>query len=232
MTDVLYDKNDVGRNEKLLQSMRPGTGRRIKEDFSVVNVADLFDYDEEGNLFLRVTLIGGGGSSPLTTKGDIYAHNATVDARLPVGVNGQVLSADSAEATGLKWINPIDVGAIWGSITGTLGNQTDLALALGAKADASVISSLVPYSGATGSVNLGAYNLTATNIYGATAIQANKLGTATAINPLYNSADHIWEASAWDTDGAVEETWKFKWRIVPISGTTTSGWFLPFQVKE
>jgi len=46
--------------------------------------------------------IGGGGSSPLTTKGDLYTYSTT-DARLGVGTNGQVLTADSAEATGLKW---------------------------------------------------------------------------------------------------------------------------------
>jgi hypothetical protein len=43
-----------------------------------------------------------GGSSPLTTKGDLYTYS-TADARLGVGTNGQVLTADSAEATGLKW---------------------------------------------------------------------------------------------------------------------------------
>lgn len=45
---------------------------------------------------------GGGGSSPLTTKGDVYTYS-TADARLPVGTDGQVLTADSAQATGLKW---------------------------------------------------------------------------------------------------------------------------------
>ena len=39
---------------------------------------------------------------PLTTKGDIFTFS-TVDARLPVGTNNYVLTADSAEATGLKW---------------------------------------------------------------------------------------------------------------------------------
>jgi hypothetical protein len=43
-----------------------------------------------------------GGSSPLTTKGDIYTYSTT-DARLAVGANGTTLVADSAEATGLKW---------------------------------------------------------------------------------------------------------------------------------
>ncbi len=42
-------------------------------------------------------------ASPLTTKGDIYTYD-TVDQRLPVGTDGYVLSADSGEATGLKWI--------------------------------------------------------------------------------------------------------------------------------
>lgn len=48
----------------------------------------------------------GAGSSPLTTKGDVYTHDATVDARLAVGSNGQVLTADSAESTGIKWATP------------------------------------------------------------------------------------------------------------------------------
>jgi nitrogen fixation protein len=43
-------------------------------------------------------------------------------------------------------------GSTWGSITGTLSSQTDLQNALNAK---------VPYTGATGNVDLGTYNLTA-----------------------------------------------------------------------
>lgn len=45
------------------------------------------------------------GVSPLTTKGDIYGYSTT-NARVPIGTNGQVLTADSTQALGLKWATP------------------------------------------------------------------------------------------------------------------------------
>jgi hypothetical protein len=51
------------------------------------------------------------GGAPLTTKGDLYGFS-TVDARLAVGTNGQVLSADSTQATGLRWVSAVGGGNV------------------------------------------------------------------------------------------------------------------------
>ena len=43
-----------------------------------------------------------GDNSPLTTKGDLYGFG-TANARIPVGANGQVLTADDSVPLGVKW---------------------------------------------------------------------------------------------------------------------------------
>jgi hypothetical protein len=40
---------------------------------------------------------------PSTTKGDIVSHDGTVQQRIVVGQNGNVLTADSSSSTGLSW---------------------------------------------------------------------------------------------------------------------------------
>lgn len=53
----------------------------------------------------------GGSSTPLTTKGDLFTYSS-VNTRLGVGTNGQVLMADSAEVTGLKWTTVAGTGTV------------------------------------------------------------------------------------------------------------------------
>lgn len=47
--------------------------------------------------------------SPLTTKGDLISRDVTNNIRVAVGGNGQVLTADSAQASGISWTTPISV---------------------------------------------------------------------------------------------------------------------------
>jgi len=62
--------------------------------------------------------IQAGAVSPLTTKGDIYGFS-TLDARIPIGTNNQVLTADSAQALGLKWATPAGGGKVLQVVTAT-----------------------------------------------------------------------------------------------------------------
>jgi len=66
--------------------------------------------------------------TPLTTKGDLFTFS-TVDARLGVGANGTILTADSAEATGLKWVAPAAAGfvgcSLYNSSSYTITNSTN-----------------------------------------------------------------------------------------------------------
>ncbi len=64
------------------------------------------------------TLFNGKLTSPLTTKGDLLVFT-TVNARLPVGTNGQVLTADSTQTAGVKWATPAG---------GSLGYQDSFAI--------------------------------------------------------------------------------------------------------
>lgn len=73
-----------------------------------------------------------GNISPLTTKGDVLGFD-TANNRIPVGTNGQVLTADSTQALGLKWAS-----ATGGTVT---------SVALSAPAEFTVSGSPVTTSG-------------------------------------------------------------------------------------
>ena len=47
--------------------------------------------------------LGFNALSPLTTKGDLIAHNGTNNVRFAVGTDGQCLTAASSQAAGLQW---------------------------------------------------------------------------------------------------------------------------------
>jgi hypothetical protein len=68
---------------------------------------------------------------PLTTKGDLYGFS-TVPARVAVGTNGQVLTADSTNANGVAWA------------TAAAGGMTLIATGTGTGSSATITFSSIP----------------------------------------------------------------------------------------
>jgi len=89
--------------------------------------------------------------------------------------------------TGSTYVEIVDSAAVWGAITGTLSSQTDLVNALNLR---------VPYTGATGNVNLGEYGLTS----GYLKLDTTPTSTPTTIGTIYWDADNR-TAALVDGDG-------------------------------
>lgn len=61
-------------------------------------------------------------TATLTTKGDVQGFS-TVEARIPIGTDGFVLTADSAEGLGLKWAS-VAAASFSGALVTNSGTQT------------------------------------------------------------------------------------------------------------
>ena len=69
---------------------------------------------------------GASATTVVTTKGDLLTYSTTA-ARLGVGSNGTVLTADSAEATGVKWAAPAAGGKVLQVVAVTTTTETTIA---------------------------------------------------------------------------------------------------------
>jgi trimeric autotransporter adhesin len=85
---------------------------------------------------------GADGTAPLSTKGQLLTRNSSAVTALSVGTNNQVLTADSAEATGLKWATPTSkiIQVVYGRTT------TQSASSSGSYADTNLTATITPTS--------------------------------------------------------------------------------------
>lgn len=97
------------KNGKTLH--RGGTKLTVKDEgVTASTTVDTIDFvgasvSATGSGNSIIVNVSAAASSPLTTKGDLYGYSNT-DARVPVGTNGHVLTADSTETLGVKWATP------------------------------------------------------------------------------------------------------------------------------
>lgn len=112
------NKSDVGLSNienlkiKLDATATPTVNNDTSEGYSIgsrwidtTNNKEYVCLDHTDGVAVWTETTQSGGGSVLTTKGDILTQDASSDTRLPIGTNGQILVADSAQTTGLKWTN-------------------------------------------------------------------------------------------------------------------------------
>lgn len=86
--------------------------------------------------------------SPLTSKGDLLTRDGTNTVRLPVGIDGQVLSSNSSQTSGLQWVTPTN-----GTVTSVSGT-TPIVVASGTTTP--IISINDATTSSKGAVQIGA----------------------------------------------------------------------------
>ena len=114
-------------------------------------------------------------------KGDLIAATAAdTPARLAVGTNGQVLTADSTEATGLKWATPAG-GKVLQVVSVTKSDSFTAAAGVGNWSDVTGLSASITPSASTSKI-LVLYNVSASQQVNFNVCHSQMLRGSTAIN--------------------------------------------------
>ena len=156
--------------------------------------------------------------TPLTTKGDLFGFD-TADARIPVGTNGHILTADSTQSLGVKWAAPAGGGKVLQVVQATYATQTIITST--SYTDSGLSATITPSSATSKILILVNQNLLAnreTTIFdgavdlrrGNTSIYlqeyANGIAAATQGSPAYIQQRHYHNATYLDSPATTSAT--------------------------
>jgi hypothetical protein len=110
--------------------------------------------------------------SPVTTKGDIIVRNSTDNIRLAVGTNDHVLTADSAQASGVKWAAVVTGGM---TLLGTLNTTSGTSQTLSSLTLTSYSMLIVEIFEVSSSATSGNFTIAGTTICGVSGSAANAI---------------------------------------------------------
>jgi hypothetical protein len=176
--DEIIDVNIIDNREDIVLNVTPTVVEininSLTSNFGVEwgditgTLADQTDLNNA--LALKANLVGGKvPASELPSYVDDVVEVANFAALPATGETGKIyITLDNNKIyrwSGSVYVEIADSTAVWGAITGTLSSQTDLQSALDAKLSVTTAASTyVPYTGATGDVNLGVNVLKSNNV--------------------------------------------------------------------
>lgn len=158
--------------------------------------------------------------APTTTKGDLIVHNGTDNIREAVGTNGQVLTADSAQTSGIKWASP-SAGTIY-TITSQTANYTasisDLVLA-DPTGGSFVVTLPTAVGNTNGRIKIQNVSSSATNIVTINTTSSQTIGLRASGSIILRRMQTFLEVISDGTNWQILD--KFEFEVLTDTGTET-----------